>query len=67
MTFEANNIIGRRVRYDDLNLKEGLVQVIGDYYRYQLVDGSNPQPGHTYVIVQAHGNVLELAPQGEEG
>lgn len=58
MTFEKKNILGQVVKADQFDSKTNLVQVIGDFYRYQTTD--KPDAHHDYQVTHVDGNLLTL-------
>ncbi|CAK1226583.1 HicB family (HicB) [Fructobacillus fructosus] len=56
--FEKQNIVGQVLPASSFDSREGLVEVIGNFYHYRLVAGQNWQPNADYRIKAADGNQL---------
>ncbi|CAH1854553.1 hypothetical protein [Convivina intestini] len=60
-SFEQRNLIGRRLTLKDIDPKSGLVQLLGNYYRYTLSGAVNVLAEQEYVVTQVEGNLLTIA------
>ncbi|MCK8616966.1 hypothetical protein LNP00_01095 [Fructobacillus sp. M158] len=56
--FEKQNIVGQVLPSSSFDLKEGLVEVIGNFYHYQMAVGQELTPNGHYRVKEARGNQL---------
>ncbi|UQS87226.1 toxin-antitoxin system HicB family antitoxin [Nicoliella spurrieriana] len=59
-TLEQRQFVGRTVSGDQISAKSRLVLMQGIYYRYDLLNESQPTNAATYEVVGTNGNVLLL-------
>lgn len=65
--FEKQNIVGQVLPSKAFDSHEGLVEVIGNFYHYQMVKGHVLRDNQRYIVKGADGNQLiieEVAAKG---
>ncbi|WP_273751143.1 toxin-antitoxin system HicB family antitoxin [Leuconostoc mesenteroides] len=58
--FEDRQFVGQVISGKDIDIKSGLVDVSGIYYRYLIDNSAVAKSDEDYVILEANGNILTL-------
>ncbi|ETA73177.1 Arc family DNA-binding protein [Ligilactobacillus equi] len=60
-TLEQRQFMGQKIPASKIDLKNGLVEIAGIYYRY-LIEGNQPAEKRDYIVLEVTGNIVTLRP-----